>query len=104
VLDQLIDRPSALSGLYHVAAEPISKHALLSELEHRLRLGIRIRRDDSVTCDRSLDGTRFCAASGIAIPSWAEMLDALCRNLNHGAAAWALAKSPKTTASPAEAY
>jgi dTDP-4-dehydrorhamnose reductase len=103
VLDQLIARPSVLSGLYHVAAEPISKYALLCELERRLAFGIRIRRDDSVILDRSLDGRRFRTASGIAIPSWTEMLDLLCRNLNNGATEWTKVKK-LTTASPAAAY
>jgi dTDP-4-dehydrorhamnose reductase len=103
VIEKIISGPIALSGLYHVAAEPVSKYALLQELERRLALGITIRRDDSVTCDRSLDGRRFCVASGIAIPQWEEMLDALCRNLNHGATAWTAARR-WTTASPAKAY
>jgi dTDP-4-dehydrorhamnose reductase len=103
VLDRLIAGPSAPSGLYHVAAAPISKYALLQELDRRLALGVTIQRDDSVVCDRSLDGRRFCATSGIAIPGWEEMLDTLCRNLNNGATAWTAAKSP-TKASPARAY
>jgi dTDP-4-dehydrorhamnose reductase len=103
VLDQVIAAPSALHGLYHVAASPISKDALLREINRRLALGVTIARDEGMTCDRSLDGRRFTATSGIAIPDWKEMLDALCSNLNSGATAWMATKRP-TTALPAEAY
>jgi len=102
ILDPVIAGGSTLGGLYHVAAPPISKYTLLQEIERRLALGITVRRDDGMACDRSLDGRRFSAASGIAIPGWQEMLDALCSNLNDGATTWKAAKR-STTALPAEA-
>jgi dTDP-4-dehydrorhamnose reductase len=81
VIERVIDNPLPLSGLYHVAAPPISKYALLCEIEHRLQRGITIERDDTMECDRSLDGHRFVNASGITVPGWDEMLDGLCSTL-----------------------
>jgi dTDP-4-dehydrorhamnose reductase len=103
LLDQIVDGPTALHGLYHVASAPISKYHLLCEIERRLALGITIVSDDGLACNRSLDGRLFTATSGIVIPGWEEMLDALCSNLNSGATACAPARTP-TTAFPAEAY
>jgi dTDP-4-dehydrorhamnose reductase len=103
ILDQIVGGPSVLHGLYHVASPPISKYALLREIERRLALDVTILRDESVTCDRSLDGRRFAAVSGIAIPDWQTMLDALCSTSNSGAAAWTATKSP-TTVLPTDTF
>ena len=102
VLEKVVSGPLPLSGLYHVAAPPISKYALLCEIERRLRLGVTIERDDAMECDRSLDGHRFANASGIAVPGWDEMLDALCAELDdeqaqrpaRRTAGWATGASP----------
>ncbi len=102
VIQRVIDGALPLSGLYHVAAPPISKYALLYEIERRLRRGITIERDDSFECDRSLDGHRFVNASGITVPGWDEMLDGLCGALEdetesrpgRGAVRWAASASP----------
>jgi dTDP-4-dehydrorhamnose reductase len=103
ILDRIVGGPSALCGLYHVASSPISKYVLLREIERRLAVGVTLLRDESMTCDRSLDGRRFAAASGIAIPDWEEMLDALCSNPNSGGAAWTAPRTP-TTALPAGTF
>ncbi|MPY70896.1 MAG: sugar nucleotide-binding protein [Alphaproteobacteria bacterium] len=78
VLLRLIDGHRELSGLFHVAAKPISKYDLLVEIERRLRLGTIVVRDDTLICDRSLDGRDFEARTGIAAPPWNAMLDELC--------------------------
>ncbi|HLG48269.1 MAG TPA: sugar nucleotide-binding protein [Reyranella sp.] len=102
VIERVIDGPLPLSGLYHVAASPISKYALLCDIERRLQRGITIERDDSFECDRSLDGHRFANASGISVPGWDEMLDGLCSTLDgdersrsgRDAVRWAVGASP----------
>lgn len=94
ILDRIVSDPPVLRGLYHVASAPISKYALLREIERRLELGIAIVRDESMACDRSLDGRRFAAVSGITIPGWEEMLDALCANQSSGGAEWTAMKRP----------
>jgi dTDP-4-dehydrorhamnose reductase len=102
VIERIIDGALPLSGLYHVAAPPISKYALLCEIERRLQRGITIERDDATECDRSLDGHRFANASGITVPGWDEMLDGLCSALEderqgrpgRGAVGWVAGASP----------
>jgi dTDP-4-dehydrorhamnose reductase len=72
----LVEHPSA-SGLWHVSAEPIDKHALLCLVRDRLGLPVEIVPDDSLVIDRSLDSTRFRAAFGYRPPSWDAMVTEL---------------------------
>ena len=72
----LLEHPS-LCGVWHVASTPVTKLDLLSDLNSRLGLGITIEPDDTFSCDRSLDATRFERQTGIKVPSWDEMLSEL---------------------------
>jgi dTDP-4-dehydrorhamnose reductase len=66
-----------LEGLFHVAGEPISKLELLERVNRALGLGIGVEPVDEPRLDRSLDGSRFAAATGIAVPSWDSMIAGL---------------------------
>jgi dTDP-4-dehydrorhamnose reductase len=77
ILGDLVQRHTTLTGLWHVAATPISKHDLLVLIRDTLDLDINVDPDDSVVCDRSLDASAFGAATGIVAPSWGEMVDEL---------------------------
>jgi dTDP-4-dehydrorhamnose reductase len=81
IIAAVIEDHPALSGLYHVASAPVSKFELLSRLQQRLPLGIEIVPSDRLAIDRSLDGSRFTAASGLAAPSWDSMLERLAAEL-----------------------
>jgi dTDP-4-dehydrorhamnose reductase len=81
VIVSVIEQHPALSGVYHVAAEPISKFELLSRFNDVLRRGLTIREDPSLRIDRSLDGRRFSAATGYAPPDWTSMLTELSREV-----------------------
>lgn len=70
----LIEQQSALCGLYHIASARISKYELLSKLRDAFKLSIDIEPDDSVVCDRSLNGSRFAAATGYHCPSWDSLI------------------------------
>ncbi len=83
IIERLLTAPTAAAGMYHVSAAPISKFDLLSRLNDRLRLDIRIEPDDAVTCDRSLDSTRFRKDFGYAPPSWDKMLDELASEIRN---------------------
>jgi dTDP-4-dehydrorhamnose reductase len=63
-----------LNGLYHVAAEPIDKFRLLSLVAAQYGKSIEIRPDDALVIDRSLDGSRFRAATGYVAPDWVELV------------------------------
>jgi dTDP-4-dehydrorhamnose reductase len=74
VILELITRQPPLVGLWHVAAEPIDKFTLLQLVRDAFDLDVSIRRDDEVAIDRSLDGSRFRAETGIAAPPWPVMI------------------------------
>ena len=73
VIGDIIERHPYLTGVMHVAGERISKLELLGILNEAFDAGVAIERDDAVDIDRSLDASRFRAATNIAIPSWREM-------------------------------
>jgi dTDP-4-dehydrorhamnose reductase len=64
-----------LSGLYHVSSEPISKLELLRLIVDRYNKEIDIVPFDDFYIDRSLDSTRFRAATGYVSPAWPELID-----------------------------
>lgn len=74
----LTDHP-ALAGLHQVSSEPIDKFALLTRLNEALALGVSIDPVNEPRIDRSLDSSRFLAATGLRIPSWSEMIAELTR-------------------------
>jgi dTDP-4-dehydrorhamnose reductase len=63
-----------LHGLYHVAAEPISKLDLLTLVAREYGKNIRIVADAQLVIDRSLNGVRFKEASGYTAPAWPELI------------------------------
>jgi dTDP-4-dehydrorhamnose reductase len=78
--DLIVDlarRPDPLTGLFHVAADPIDKASLLTLLAQHYRPGIDVVPLDEPVIDRTLDGRRFAAASGFAAPPWPAMIAAL---------------------------
>jgi dTDP-4-dehydrorhamnose reductase len=79
VLDVVLKQPS-LEGLYHVAAEPISKFDLLERLAAAFGRPVAIRPVREPRIDRTLDGTRFRQATGWTPPSWSAMIDELARD------------------------
>lgn len=72
----LRDHPD-LHGLYHVSSQPINKHDLLTLIRDAYGKQIEIVPDDAVRIDRSLDSRRFTEATGITIPSWPKLIEAM---------------------------
>lgn len=68
-------------GLYHVAAQPISKYDLLTLIRDRLRLPITIERDSTFECDRSLDASRFLRDTGYLPPPWDVMINDMASHM-----------------------
>jgi dTDP-4-dehydrorhamnose reductase len=73
VRDLVIPRP-ALSGIYHVASQPISKYGLLELVASEYGKPIELVPDDSVAIDRSLIAERFRAETGYTPPGWPELV------------------------------
>jgi dTDP-4-dehydrorhamnose reductase len=71
---RLLTDHSSLSGLWHVAARPISKHDLLGLVKEAYGLSTMIVPDESFYCDRRLDGNRFSHATQWHPPDWPTMI------------------------------
>jgi dTDP-4-dehydrorhamnose reductase len=81
LIADVIEHHPSLTGLYHVAAEPINKYDLVTRLNERFLAGITVNVSDTVQVDRSLDGSRFRAATQIHPPTWNEMIEALVSDI-----------------------
>ncbi|WP_370516319.1 dTDP-4-dehydrorhamnose reductase family protein [Herbaspirillum sp. CAH-3] len=73
VRDYVIPRPE-LHGLYHVASAPISKLDLLHLVAAQYGKETSIVADDQLVLDRSLDASRFAAATGYVAEPWPELV------------------------------
>ncbi len=85
IIERLLLEWPGMNGLWHVASQPISKYDLLVGLQRRLQLPVRVERDETFVCDRSLDAGRFNAHVGYEPPSWDAMLDELARQIEERA-------------------
>ncbi len=74
VRDVVIPR-TELSGLYHVAAQPIDKFNLLKLIADVYGKTIDIVADDKLVIDRSLNADRFREATGYVAPGWPELIE-----------------------------
>ncbi len=82
IIERVLLKYPDLSGLWHVAAEPISKYDLLNRLGGKLgRKDVHIDPEEEFQCDRSLDGSRFERETGYHPPSWDTMLDELAEQI-----------------------
>jgi len=79
IIEMILLRHPDLSGLWQVSADPINKYDLLKTAEEAFHWQGEILPDDALVCDRSLDSSRFRAATGYLPPTWPEMLDELAR-------------------------
>ena len=77
IIAWIIEEHAELQGVWHVAAEPISKFDLLTLIKDTAGLKIEIEPDDTFSCDRSLNAERFRQATGFVSPSWSDMISRL---------------------------
>jgi dTDP-4-dehydrorhamnose reductase len=76
IKDVVIPR-NELYGLYHVAAEPISKFDLLNLVARVYSKTIKITPDEELVIDRSLDASRFKEVTGYVAPGWPELINVM---------------------------
>ncbi len=69
ICEHVLPHPD-LRGVYHVSAEPINKYDLLRLVAQAYSRDTQITPDDKLVIDRSLDSTRFRAATGYVPPDW----------------------------------
>ena len=79
IVERILTQHAALSGLWHVASEPISKFDLLQLCREKLGWEGIIEPNDEFVCDRSLNGDRFNEATGYTPPSWEAMISELAQ-------------------------
>ena len=63
-----------LSGLYHVASQPINKSNLLGLIAKVYGKSIQILPDERLVIDRSLNADKFLVATGYVAPEWPELI------------------------------
>ncbi len=76
IRDHVLPNPD-LHGVWHLAAPPIAKAALLQGFAGAYGSAATIVANDTVAIDRSLDGGRFGAATGYASPAWPDLITAI---------------------------
>lgn len=79
IRDLVYDNP-ALSGVYHLSADPISKQDLLSLVAQTYGREIEIIPDRTVNIDRSLNSERFRQATGYVPAPWPDLIQAMYRD------------------------
>ena len=74
VLAAVVCDHRSLTGVFHIASQPISKFDLLCSVKKAYALSIDIVADEEVVIDRSLDGSAFERETGLHVPSWDDMV------------------------------
>lgn len=77
IVRTIMQRCPELSGIYHVASEPICKYDLLMRLREHYQVDLDIDPDEKFAIDRSLDPGKFKTETSIIIPNWQEMINEL---------------------------
>jgi dTDP-4-dehydrorhamnose reductase len=73
VRDVVLPHPE-LRGIYHVAANPVSKYELLRLVAEVYGKPLKIVPDDQPVIDRSLNTNRFREITGYTAPAWPELV------------------------------
>jgi dTDP-4-dehydrorhamnose reductase len=74
IRDAVIPRTD-ISGVYHVAAQPISKYNLLKLIADAYCKKIEIVPSGQLVIDRSLNADRFRDVTGYVAPGWPELIE-----------------------------
>lgn len=82
VIGRTLREHPQLTGVWHVAAQPIDKYTLLLKLREVLGVDCEIVPADEPVINRALDASRFESATGYVAPSWNEMLEEYVINEN----------------------
>lgn len=73
IKDHIIENTN-LSGLYHIASEPITKYDLLNLISNQFHKNISIELDDKVWCNRSLNCDKFKSITQFKSQEWESMI------------------------------
>ncbi len=82
IIERVLLHYPNLSGVYHVASNPISKYELLTKLSEKLnRSDVKINPYDEFACDRSLIANEFNSITSYVPPDWDAMLSELAEQI-----------------------
>jgi len=74
IIRDVVIPENKLSGIFHVAANPINKYDLLTLIADIYDKSIQIIPDDSVVIDRSLNADKFRRETGYIAPEWPSLI------------------------------
>ena len=74
IINKVIIPNPKLSGIYHLASEPINKYSLLSIVKKIFKKKISIIPDYKLSINRSLNPEKFYFQTQYIAPSWTEMI------------------------------
>ena len=64
----------ALSGIYNISSQPISKFDLITKINKLFKLNIDIEKDSSFSSNKSLNSNKFFNVTNVDRPKWDSML------------------------------
>lgn len=76
-INRLLTEFPALTGLYHVSSDPISKYDLLGIVNEQFNLGVDLVPQPSFRCDRSLNSEAYRLQTRFSPLPWATMIKEL---------------------------
>jgi len=77
IIERVLTHFPEATGMYHVSSTPINKYELLRLIKNKFDRTIDITADDTFSCDRSLNSSRFQTEFAYTPPTWEFMIDEL---------------------------
>ena len=66
-----------LQGVYHIASKPISKCELLTLISKEYNINIKLKKNNKIKINRSLNSDRFKAVTGYVSPKWKDLIKSM---------------------------
>jgi dTDP-4-dehydrorhamnose reductase len=78
IRDFVLTQPE-LTGIYHIASDPISKYELLLLIAEVYGSSVSLLKDSSIKINRSLNAKRFRLGTGYIPPGWPHLINTMYR-------------------------
>jgi len=77
IIRDLIIPNNKLRGVYHIASKPISKCKLLTLIAKEYGINIKLKKNNKIKINRSLNSDRFKAVTGYVSPQWKDLIKSM---------------------------
>ena len=77
IIRDLIIPNDKIQGVYHIASKPISKCELLALIAKEYGIKIKLKTNNKIKINRSLNSDRFKAVSGYVSPEWKDLIKSM---------------------------